>query len=375
MPTSRIIRATRFAIAAICLLSTASAYAEGPSVQADKSELASLIGEWQVRIDGGGEIYSATIKIRSGKEGMTGVYRSAGHRGRVTSVEKLNDLLNVQVETRRSGMPAKGLFAFELIDNRWVGDVDFESGSSVRSYEFSAKRLDPPAPTTASPPVPKGQPKPQPSGKPAAIEQGSVRFQNGANGYAGTLDTEIWAIAPSKALDRQGTMTADGNNGGGESQVLMRFDDIFNTDGSPEQSGLPPAGCRVVSAKLTIIVFDPGSTVYLHRVLVPWNASATWTNMAAGVTIDNLEASNVRDGFSFGEITMDKQTVEFDVTQTVQKWADGEPNYGWVFINTGGNGWDFYSSDWLEADLRPVLEIQYERRATETADSMAAAQR
>ena len=59
---------------------------------------------------------------------------------------------------------------------------------------------------------------------------------------------------------------------------------------------------------------------------------------------------------------MDKQSVEFDVTATVQKWADGEPNLGWVFVNTGDNGWDFYSSDWIEADLRPRCEIEYEIR-------------
>ena len=188
-------------------------------------------------------------------------------------------------------------------------------------------------------------------------QRGKVSFCNGDRGYNETIDTEIWAIAPSKALDRQGTMTADGNNGGGESQVLMKFANVFG--GSEGQA---PVGSRIVSATLSIVVFDPGSTVYLHRVLAPWRESATWDGMAAGLSIDNVEASTVRDGFSFGQINMDRQLVEFDVTATVQKWSDGEPNLGWVFVNTGGNGWDFYSSDWIEPDLRPRLDIEYETR-------------
>ncbi|MEM9658685.1 MAG: DNRLRE domain-containing protein, partial [Planctomycetota bacterium] len=164
-------------------------------------------------------------------------------------------------------------------------------------------------------------------------------------------------IAPDKPLLRLGTLTADGNNGGGESQVLMKFGDIFG-----EGKRQTPFGSRILSAKLTIVAFDPGSTVYLHRLLVPWSSGATWNALASGVSVDNVEASTVRDGFSFGQINMDKQSVEFDVTQTLQKWSDGEKNHGWVFVNTGDNGWDVYSSDWIEAPLRPKLTIEYEAK-------------
>lgn len=333
------------------------------------AELRELAGEWVVRIDAGGEQYESRLTLRHdygeerGAAALSGKYEAQGVKGRVRNARTEADYFVVEVETKRRGMPTLGIFSFELDGGRMVGDVDMETGADVRSYEFQADRVAASQPTGASAavatiPSEAEAPNQVPSvTNDATVRGGVVTFQTGERGYAGAVDTEIWAIAPSKPLDRQGTMTADGNNGGGESQVLMRFDDLFGLG-----DGQAPMSCRIVSAKLTVVAFDPGSTVYVHRVLAPWNAAATWDGMAAGVSIDNIEASTVRDGFSFGEITMDKQSVEFDVTGTVQKWADGEPNLGWVFINTGDNGWDFYSSDWIEAGLRPSLEIEFETR-------------
>ena len=179
-------------------------------------------------------------------------------------------------------------------------------------------------------------------------------FQHGVDGYNKMVDTEIWSIAPSKILDKQGTMTSDGSNGGGESQVLMCFQSIIGD--AAEQ--LPPKA-NIVKATLTVVAFDPGNTVYLHRMLVPWNRASTWNSMGDGISVDDHEATRVRDGLTFGHIVMDKQSVQFDVTDTVQAWANGAPNFGWVFVNTGFNGWDFYSSDWIETDLHPKLEVTY----------------
>ncbi|MEQ8849750.1 DNRLRE domain-containing protein [Botrimarina sp.] len=345
-----------FHIACVLGLLAATASADGDAWTA-------IHGDWRLRIDGGGEIYFARLRLAPSEEGgsrlpVAAAFEADGHRGRVASAAIESGFYVVEVETRRSGMPAKGLFAFELVDGRLTGDVDFESGSGVRSYEFQAERLGAgpagaSAPNAGGPEPPVEATATQPSARGAASQATKrIVLRQGDGGYAGAVDTEIWAIAPSKPLDRQGTMTADGNNGGGESQVLMRFGDLIG-DGDKQV----PEGSRVVAATLRIVVFDPGTTVYLHRVLAPWGASSTWDGMAAGVSVDGVEASPVRDGFNFGQINMDRQEVQFDVTQTVQAWADGEPNRGWVFVNTGGNGWDFYSSDWIEEDLRPSLEV------------------
>ena len=364
-------------IAAICF-STMPCHADIGN-RASSTDWQQLSGRWRVRIDGGGEIYSAKFNFKVDDEAtqLSGDYQADGKKVKLER-SRLEDGLHVlEFETRRRGMPVRVSFAFVVEDDKLVGDVDFDSGTSVRSYEFEASRTSggkkiaaenkmaekaeqPSDPTLAK----KDNSGKKLPAKTTGVER--ITFQQGAEGYLGTVDTEIWAIAPSRSLHKQGTLTADGNNGGGESQVLMRFADVF---GSGERQ--VPRLSRIVSAKLVVVAFDPGSTIYLHRTLAPWDDSATWDGMASGVSVDNIEASTVRDGFNFGEINMDKQSIEFDVTATVRKWASGEPNYGWVFVSTGSNGWDFYSADWIESDLRPQLEVRFARPAVPTKDASA----
>jgi len=47
----------------------------------------------------------------------------------------------------------------------------------------------------------------------------TTSFQNGVNGYSGTIDSEIWALAPTTILDGNGNASTDADNDGGESQV------------------------------------------------------------------------------------------------------------------------------------------------------------
>src|SRR5262245_35854157 len=79
------------------------------------------------------------------------------------------------------------------------------------------------------------------SSRPAgAADKQQLTFQQGVNGYTGTVDTEIWAFAPTKIIEKNGSVTSDANNDGGESQVLIRFEGIVG-DG-PRQI---PRGARV----------------------------------------------------------------------------------------------------------------------------------
>jgi hypothetical protein len=182
----------------------------------------------------------------------------------------------------------------------------------------------------------------------------TVTFQEGVNGYAGTVDLEIWAVSPHTCLNGNPNASSDADNDGGESQVLMRFDDIIST-----KAGYIPPRATIHSATLVVSAFDEGTTVHLHRMLVPWKATATWASMVGGVTADGREASRQKDGFTFGKISASTSAISFDVTDTVQAWANGKPNYGWVFINTGGNGWDFYTSEFEDIKQRPKLVIEF----------------
>ncbi len=163
-----------------------------------------------------------------------------------------------------------------------------------------------------------------------------VSFRNGVDGYQGTVDSEIWALAPMTILESNPNSSTDGNNDGGESQCLMRFDRIVGDD-----AGQVPKFATVHRAQLRVSAFDQGSTVNLHRMLVPFDRSVTWNRMVSGVSADGLEAARRKDSFTFGKIAANSSEIVFDVTDTVQDWVNGEEAHGWVFLNTGGNGWDF----------------------------------
>jgi len=185
----------------------------------------------------------------------------------------------------------------------------------------------------------------------------TASFQQGVNGYGGTVDTEVWALATTTILSSNPNASSDANNDGGESQVLMRFDEIIGA-----KPGQIPPKARIRSAKLLVSAFDQGDTVNLHRLLVPFDESATWGTMISGVSADGLEASRHKDSFTFGKIAANSSEIVFEVTDTVQGWVSGEKNHGWVFINTGGNGWDFYTADFDKVEQRPKLVVEFEPR-------------
>jgi hypothetical protein len=196
-----------------------------------------------------------------------------------------------------------------------------------------------------------GAEAPAPTG--ATLKQ-TTTFQDGVNGYAGTIDVEIWAVSPNTCLEGNPNASSDADNDGGESQILLRFDDIIG----PKPGQIPP---RATIHKATMIVsaFDEGDTVHLHRMLVPWKRTATWNSLVAGVTADGLEACKQKESFTFGKISASNSAIPFEVTDSVQAWANGAPNFGWVFINTGGNGWDFYTSEFDDVKQRPKLVVEF----------------
>src|SRR5215470_3842993 len=126
----------------------------------------------------------------------------------------------------------------------------------------------------------------------------TLSFQEGVNGYSGTVDIEIWAVAPNTCLEGNPNASADADNDGGESQILLRFEDIVGS-----KPGQIPPRSSIHSARLIVSAFDEGNPVHLHRMLVPWKRTATWNSMVGGVTADDREASKKVDSFTFGKIS------------------------------------------------------------------------
>jgi hypothetical protein len=195
------------------------------------------------------------------------------------------------------------------------------------------------------------EPEPEPELEPSP-DSGTVTFQNESGGYSGTVDTYLQEAYPSAGNAAAQTLTVDTNDPHGtgqQTQVLLRFDDIVGSG-----SGQVPRGATVQSASLTLQTTDRGSGATLHRMLRNWSESDSWNSLGDGVQADGTEAVSAADVNTGRART---GTTTLDVTRSVQAWADGSTNYGWVFLPRGGNGWDFSSS---EGSTPPRLAVTFD---------------
>jgi hypothetical protein len=147
---------------------------------------------------------------------------------------------------------------------------------------------------------------------------------------------------PSEASGDAAEVSIDASARGGQTQGLLRFD-----------LSEIPAGSEVASAILALQTTDGGKGAEFHRMLRAWGEDATWESMDAGIAADDGEAARSAD-FSTGGV--DGGPATFDVTAPVQVWVNGAPNFGWVLLPLGANGWDFATR---ESATPPQLAITY----------------
>jgi hypothetical protein len=160
-------------------------------------------------------------------------------------------------------------------------------------------------------------------------------------------DTMLREQSPTTSSASVPSLSVDGNSGGGnESQVLLRFDDL--------QFDQIPEGAAITSATLTVQSVDTGSGAELHRMLVSWSEDDTYASLGDGVQADSTEAIAGADLVT-GRIGALGPTT-FDVTTSVQAWANGAENNGWALLSSGNNGWDFSASEGTPA---PTLTVTY----------------
>ncbi|MFT4563353.1 MAG: hypothetical protein ACI9BW_003107, partial [Gammaproteobacteria bacterium] len=160
--------------------------------------------------------------------------------------------------------------------------------------------------------------------------------------YNGTHDAELRESAPNNNFDN-GTgssdpeFTADLIDGGGEAQVVLRFDDIFGASRTNV-----PFGSIINSATLFIDIDDNGSNLELYELTSDFGteSSVTWLSFGGGVTPGANAQSSLTTTINGGG-----NKVTIDITSSVAAWAAGATNYGWAFIATGSNGVDFDASE------------------------------
>ena len=178
----------------------------------------------------------------------------------------------------------------------------------------------------------------------------TVVFQQGANGYTGSSDTILRQSKPAKTFGSDASIFVDGVDSAGQPiQGLLRFDDIFGY-----ALGQIPEGAIITSATLTLNVTDGTSEPFsLYRMLTGWTEGSTWNSLGNGIQTNGTEAASAAD------VTLAKLsagTQDINVTQSLQAWSNGGPNFGWAFLMNGGNGWEFTSS---EGTVAPKLTVVY----------------
>jgi len=195
----------------------------------------------------------------------------------------------------------------------------------------------------------------------------TATFQQGADGYAGCMDTWIQSGQGDKSGD--GVIYADNNSDGSVSQqALIRFQQVFVSEGGPV-----PDGSVIESATLSVRAIEKsGSGGMLGRMLQSWNATDTWSTagsptengvQSAAIEYEgNAGAGDPRSGYTMEAVyqpASQDTTYNLDVTASVQQWSDGAPNYGWVIHSYGQSSHRLASANNGTAANRPMLAITY----------------
>ncbi|MGD2116997.1 MAG: DNRLRE domain-containing protein [Chromatiales bacterium] len=181
-------------------------------------------------------------------------------------------------------------------------------------------------------------------------------FQEGVDGYQGTLSLAIASASPDQAFARAelsiDQATSD-YGADGMAHGLIKFEGLFGADGVPANAIISSAELRFRTSSST------NGPVALHRLLQAWDASTSWNAFGGnGVDTDDAEALGEADdakaNLGGGEFAY------FDVTASVLAWAGGEPNHGWAIINSSTDGWDFETELFSgAAERRPLLTVYY----------------
>jgi hypothetical protein len=191
-------------------------------------------------------------------------------------------------------------------------------------------------------------------------------FQEGVAGYAGTQDTWINQQSANTSYGNSGTRTSDDDVANSlfsdyRGQALLRFDGIVG-------GGAIPAGSMVVNATLVLDVVDDIDTplynpnFIVHPVIRAWDEASTWNSLSGGLTVGADLGAQVAS-FS-GDNSPDSESMRrIDITQTVQSWVNGTPNWGIAIlpqiISGNDDGIDIRASENTNTILRPRLEVTF----------------
>jgi hypothetical protein len=185
---------------------------------------------------------------------------------------------------------------------------------------------------------------------------GTYTYQLGSNGFTSVVDINIAEQNPDVAYPSADILGVDledvYNTPDTETQLLIKFSDLFGNS-----AGQIAKDATIERAVLSLVT-DNGTTndISVHRMLLPWDESATWNSFDGGVNADDVDAesdpSAIVSAPSVGDV------AQFDITSSITIWqSNPELNYGWVVFNDGTDGWDVFASEHDTVSERPKLTI------------------
>jgi hypothetical protein len=191
----------------------------------------------------------------------------------------------------------------------------------------------------------------------------TVTFQEGVNGYVGTLDTYTNEDKKSSSYGNETTFQADNNvknslTSWKDTESLLRFTNLFVDadvqDGTPSLTFIP-TDATISSATLSIYCSDSGNSGKMYRMGRDWNESSTWDSLSGGAVNDHGVQDATYSGSSGWQ--------NYAVTSTLQTWlANPSTNFGWVFDPNGGLGDStaWRSSEYSDPSYRPKLTVTFD---------------
>ncbi|MDX2115646.1 MAG: DNRLRE domain-containing protein [Planctomycetota bacterium] len=202
----------------------------------------------------------------------------------------------------------------------------------------------------------------------------SLTFQNGINGYQGTLDTWINEGSAGTSYGAAQTFDVDDDTGNSifndrRGQALLRFEGMIGE--APEQI---PAGAVITEATLRLQFSDDVDFLYdadfdVYMAGRDWNESSTWNSLGNGLSGAEL-------GLYLGRLEGDNNPDSdfmrmLDVRAAVQAWVNGAANFGFAIlpevISGNDDGITVWSSEASNILFRPVLDVTYTLAGTTLA--------
>ncbi|MBW2984965.1 DNRLRE domain-containing protein, partial [Candidatus Woesearchaeota archaeon] len=163
------------------------------------------------------------------------------------------------------------------------------------------------------------------------------------------IDTLVNQNAPDTNYGSQ-TMLAAGESSGNYAAALIKFNDINDIPGYAD----------ITAAKLKLYFYDsptdPANPINLstRKIISDWTESGVTWNTKPAYSDQYSDKVTLTNNYGW---------VEWDVAEGVQNIVNGSsPNYGVAIVpdvGTAGTDKRFYSSDYSNASLHPILEVNY----------------